>query len=312
MNATDSCERVLRWYPRSWRTRYGQGLVALLEDTYGEHPLPLRVRASLARAGTVERAREVGVLGEGAISSERLRAGSLLVLCGWTLFVVAGAAFAKFTEHWYVATPSAHRTLPTIADTAVQAAGIASAVAVLLAALLSVPAVLRLLRTQGWTSVQRPMLRGTLSIGVSVALFAGLILWAHQLNLHQRNGGLALYSVAASATGLVVLAAIAIVTSTVITVTRKLDFSRRVLRLLSSLALGTTLLMGVIAAGIGLWWASEAVYAPQFLANSIGSGIIGTSNALPPALIVAGVLMVLGLASALAGSVRVLGGFKQA
>jgi len=312
MNVNHRYDRILRWYPANWRQRYGQGLAALLKDTYGEDQLPLRVRVSLARAGTVERAREVGVVGESANSAERLRAGSLLVLCGWTLFVVAGTAFAKFTEHWDVATPSAHRTLPAIADASAQAAGILSAIAVLVAALMTVPAVLRLLRSRGWASIRRPMLRGTLSIGVSVALFAGLVLWAHQLNLHQRNGGLALYGLAAIVTGFVVLAAMVIVTTTMITVTRKLDISRRVLSLLSSLALVMTLLMGVIAAGIGLWWASEAIYAPQFLANSIGSGIIGTSNALPPALIVAGVLMVLGLTGACTGSVRVLGGFKRA
>jgi len=312
MKSTEHHQRVLRWYPRSWRARYGPGLAALLEDTYGENPLPLRVRASLARAGTVERAREVGVLGESATATERLRMGSLLVLCGWTLFAVAGAAFAKFTEHWNVATPSAHRTLPTIADTGVRAAGIVSALVVLVAALLTVPAVHRLVQAQGWSSIRRPMLRATVSTGVSVVLFAGLILWAHQLNHHQRNGGLGLYAVAGAVTGLAVLAAMAVVTSTVITVTRQLHFSRRALRLLSSLALSETLLLGAIAAGVGLWWASEALYAPHFLANSIGSGIIGTSNALPPTLIVAGVLMVLGLASALAGSVRVVGGLKRA
>ncbi|MHB8378994.1 MAG: hypothetical protein ACYDB2_03620 [Acidimicrobiales bacterium] len=312
MNEVGRFERILRWYPARWRRRYGQGLAALLEDTYGEHHLPLRVRAPLIRAGTVERAREVGVVGQSVDSTERLRAGSLLVLCGWTLFVVAGTAFAKFSEHWNVATPAAHRTLPTIADTAVQVAGIVSAVAVLGAALLTVPALLRLSRTRGWTSVRRPMLRGVLSIGTSVALLTGLILWAHHVNVHQRNGGLALYGVAASVTGFVVLAAMAIVTSTVITVTRTLDLSRRVLRVVSALALAMTVLMGVIATGTGLWWVNEALYAPHFLANSIGSGIIGTSNALPPALVVASGLMVLGLASALVGSVRVFGGLKRA
>jgi hypothetical protein len=113
-------------------------------------------------------------------------------------------------------------------------------------------------------------------------------------------------------TGFAVLAAIAVTTSTVITVTHRIDFSRRMLRLLSSLALGLTLLMAVVASGVALWWASEATYAPHFLANSLGSGIIGTSNALPPGLIVAGALMLLGLSSALAGSLRVLGGFKRA
>jgi hypothetical protein len=37
--------------------------------------------------------------------AERVRSGSLLVLCGWALFVIAGSAFAKMTEQWVGATP---------------------------------------------------------------------------------------------------------------------------------------------------------------------------------------------------------------
>jgi hypothetical protein len=311
MKETNHYECVLRWYPPNWRARYGQGLGAPLEDTYGENPVPLRIRASLARAGTVERAREVGVIGETTSSNERLRVGSQLILCGWSLFVVAGAIFAKFTEHWNVATPAAHRTLASIGVTAVQWAGVVGAIAVLVAALFVIPAVVRLVRAQGWTSIRRPVLRNALAVGSVVALIAGLALWAHHLSFHQRNSGMLPYTVGVLFTCFVILVAIATVTSTVITITRGLDFSRRILRLLSSLALGLTLLMGVIVAGVGVWWASEATYAPHFLANSIGSGILLTSNALPPALIVAGVLMLLGLSSALAGSLRVLGGFKR-
>ena len=49
--------RVLRWYPSAWRRRYGRELVALLEDTYGDRPLPLRCRLSLIHSGTRERGR---------------------------------------------------------------------------------------------------------------------------------------------------------------------------------------------------------------------------------------------------------------
>ena len=312
MKETNRYDRILRWYPANWRARYGEGLTALLEDTYGENPVPLRARASLARAGTVERAREVGVIGQTTSSNERLRVGSHLVLCGWSFFVVAGTIFAKFTEHWNIATPAAHRTLPTIADTAVQAAGILSVAGVLVAAFLAVPAALRLVRAGGWTSIRRPVLRAAFASSTTAAFAAGLILWSHHLAVNQRNGAFVLFGVGVLLTGVVVMVAIATATSTVITVTRQLEFSRRILRLLSKLALGLTFLMIVMATGVAFWWASEAIYAPHFLVSSIGSGIIGTSNALPPGLIVAGALMLLGLSSALAGSLRVLGGFRRA
>lgn len=51
--------QVRWWYPRQWRARYGDELVALLEDLYGEHPLPVRCRLSLMYSGTIERGREV-------------------------------------------------------------------------------------------------------------------------------------------------------------------------------------------------------------------------------------------------------------
>ena len=58
MNADDA-RRVLRWYPPDWRRRYGDELVALLEDIFGDEPLPVRCRLSLCRSATIERIREM-------------------------------------------------------------------------------------------------------------------------------------------------------------------------------------------------------------------------------------------------------------
>jgi hypothetical protein len=55
----DDARRVLRWYPRDWRRRYGDELVALLEDMFGDEPLPVRCRISLFRSGMIERVREM-------------------------------------------------------------------------------------------------------------------------------------------------------------------------------------------------------------------------------------------------------------
>lgn len=48
---------ILRWYPAAWRRRYGEELIAMLDDTYGHDKLPRRVRMSLFRYGIVERIR---------------------------------------------------------------------------------------------------------------------------------------------------------------------------------------------------------------------------------------------------------------
>ena len=55
MNSRDA-ERVLRWYPAAWRRRYGEELIAMLDDTHGDE-LPRRARLSLAWSGFRQRIR---------------------------------------------------------------------------------------------------------------------------------------------------------------------------------------------------------------------------------------------------------------
>ena len=56
MNPRDA-RGILRWYPAAWRRRYGEELIAMLDDTYGNDKLPRRVRMSLLRSGLIERIR---------------------------------------------------------------------------------------------------------------------------------------------------------------------------------------------------------------------------------------------------------------
>jgi hypothetical protein len=56
MNPRDA-RGVLRWYPAAWRRRYGQELIAMLDDTHGNDKLPQRARMSLLRSGLVQRIR---------------------------------------------------------------------------------------------------------------------------------------------------------------------------------------------------------------------------------------------------------------
>jgi hypothetical protein len=309
MSKTKTHDRLLRWYPPNWRSRYGEGFAALLEDTYAQD-MSWRARVSIARAGLVERARETGLVGVAASSNDRLLTGSQLVLCGWSLFMVAGAIFAKFTEHWGVAIPKAHRTLPSLGDRAVQWAGGVGMVLVLLAGLFAIPAVIHLLRHAGWSRVRRPVERGVTVLSMALILTSAVAIWAQFLNNHQRNAGSVAYEVVFLLCALALVAAIVTVTSTVVSVTRQLDLSRRALLVLSTTALAVTLSMAIITAGTVTWWASEAAYAPQFLRHSIGSGLFLTSSFLPPALLVSGLLMVLGLVIALTGVRRVAHGLR--
>ena len=50
-------QRVLRWYPAAWRRRYGEELIAMLDDTHGGDGLPRKARLALLRSGLVQRVR---------------------------------------------------------------------------------------------------------------------------------------------------------------------------------------------------------------------------------------------------------------
>jgi hypothetical protein len=54
MNSRNA-HRVLRWYPAAWRRRYGEELIAMLDDTHGDEDLPRRARLSLVWSGLVQR-----------------------------------------------------------------------------------------------------------------------------------------------------------------------------------------------------------------------------------------------------------------
>jgi hypothetical protein len=56
MNPRDA-RRVLRWYPAAWRRRYGEELIAMIDDTHGDDDLPRRARMSLIHSGLRERLR---------------------------------------------------------------------------------------------------------------------------------------------------------------------------------------------------------------------------------------------------------------
>jgi hypothetical protein len=56
MNPRDA-RGVLRWYPAAWRRRYGEELIAMLDDTHGDDEIPRHARMSLIRSGLIQRVR---------------------------------------------------------------------------------------------------------------------------------------------------------------------------------------------------------------------------------------------------------------
>jgi hypothetical protein len=302
---------MLRWYPPSWRARYGGELAALLEDTYGVSGVPFRDRLCIVKAGVVERARSAGVLGDSTGPNERLRAGSLLVLGAWSVFMIACAIFARFSKGWRRVTPIGVRGVPNDVYLAVVWAGAVGVVVVAGAAVVVLPAFIRLIRGTGWVSIRRPMLRGVVVGVTAVAVTAAGVVWAQHVRSHERPGGLWVYGMFFLLCGLGIVTATATSTDASVSVSRRLDLSPRTLRALGAMAIALALIMTVIVAGTFTWWGAVATLAPRVLRNGIGSSVAVTPNTLPFTLVVVGMLMLIGLGTAAVGTVRVARSMKS-
>jgi hypothetical protein len=298
----DDFERLIRWYPATWRARYGDELVNLIEDAHGSAKVPRTVSISLMRSGSIERARECGLLRNHLSASDRSRAGSLLVLWGWALFMVAGAIVAKFAEHWQSAVAVAQRTLPAAAFGVVEIAGVLGGLMVLAAAITALPSFAALLRAGRWSEVRRPLTEMAVAGTTAIFFTVGIVVWAHHMNAHQRNGGLFFHGLVFIVWGLTMVFALTTSTAAATAVARRISWSARVLRAFGAMAITLSVLMAGISVGTLIWWTALAQDAPRFL----GNGLLATSNVVPPALVVATLLMVLGLTVASIGTVRIV------
>jgi hypothetical protein len=298
--------RLLRWYPPAWRARYGEELTALMEDTYGSAAVPRRARAGLVRAGLRERAHASGLLDSSGPQPERVRRGAAVVLCGWSLFVVAGALFGKFSDNWVAGTPSGGRWIASTGYDVVVLGGVIGCALVLCGAAISLPGLVRLVRRGQWAEVRGPVVRAVVACGSAAVALGALVAWAHHLTGTARNGGSALYGAAFLVVGAAAVLALLFATSAAVAVARRIDLGAAAVRGVRGLALALTALMVLLLAGTVVWWAHEAVRAPATLWRGIGNGLPYASNVVPPVLLVSGLLMVLGLGLAVAGSVPLL------
>jgi hypothetical protein len=222
--------RLLNAYPRWWRDRYGDELLALLEA----EPVTVRVRANVVVAGLRERARGP-------------RAAHLRVLWAWSFFVIGGMAFQKASEHWQVVVPSGDRDVPTASFDVVQAAAVVGSTAVLVGVALSLPAFLRDLREGGWTVIRSPIVFAS---GTSILAAASLV-------------AVALAHDVFAASAFIVFVALSLFAWTHAASVAASRLAPRSTH--SYLALLVTATMFVIAIAAGVWVASVTSHAPSFL-----------------------------------------------
>jgi hypothetical protein len=122
--AARRAERLLRWYPKAWRSRYGEEFAELLIADIGERPRSLTRTADVVRGGIVARMSAAGLCGCTLEASAQVRAS--LTLLGWcaAIFVGFGAAmWSQLTIGWQWSEPDTAAT--TVAMVVMSAAMLA-------------------------------------------------------------------------------------------------------------------------------------------------------------------------------------------
>ena len=287
MSASRTARRLLRCYPSRWRNRYGEELEALVVDMSDGHGVTWRTRADVIFAGGRERLRAAGLSG-GGNPDAGARAGACLVLWTWALFVFAGAVLQKTSEHWSQALPARGSAVATVAFEALIALAVVTGLVVVGAFAVSGPSVRELLRQRGWQPIRHRVRTAAVTTLVLIAATVGLIIWAHGLSAHQRNGADALYAGAFVVWALLGLGVLLTWTAAAVKTERYLRLSTRLLRAQVRLA-------GLVAAGMGLmtvttaiWWVAVADRSPAALTGSRTSN----ASAAVPQLIFAVSLMI--------------------
>jgi hypothetical protein len=104
--------RLLRWYPASWRARYGDEFTELLLADFSERQRCWSRAADVARSGVAARLAAAGLAAcPGADPADAQRAALAALACSLAVFLTAGAAmWAQLTIGWQWAAPGSRAT----------------------------------------------------------------------------------------------------------------------------------------------------------------------------------------------------------
>lgn len=259
--------RLLRWYPRTWRERYGEELLALIQDTLQEGRPTWRLRLGVAWGGLRERGHQAGRAAKAAVKgpTRPLR---------WNTFV-AGLVFAYLPWTLMQSPLPARGWQATAAFDSVLAAAALTGAVVLAEGLVAVPALVRFLRAGGWPRIRRRVwwaAHATVATGGGLAWLA-LIVGSHssaQLKVSW------VYLVAVFATGLVMAVALGLWAAAAAATVRQLKLTPRVRTVQLKIgALGPSAVTATIGA-LAFWW--SVTQAPAWLVMvPIDIGLAGVS-----------------------------------
>jgi hypothetical protein len=109
--AIREAERLLRFYPRGWRARYGEEFGELLISDLSERPRSWRRTADVAWSGVVARLSSAGLGGQALGPSDQVQAGLASLGCALAGFLALGVAmWSQLTIGWQWSEPDTRAT----------------------------------------------------------------------------------------------------------------------------------------------------------------------------------------------------------
>ena len=111
LDAVRRAKNLLRWYPKDWRSRYGDEFTELLVAELCEQPSSWRRAADVARSGLVARLSDAGLGGRTLEPSDQVRSSLAVVGCAAAAFLAFGVAmWSQLTIGWQWSEPATTAT----------------------------------------------------------------------------------------------------------------------------------------------------------------------------------------------------------
>jgi len=271
-------EKLLRWYPRAWRERYGEEFLAMVEDTLdGERPT-LRLRVDVARGGLRERARgRARIYGRKTVAFLRVVFGPRIDRW-WALFV-AGWLLASLPDEFGLSLPAAAEgRAAAVLDAEAGIAALLAAV-VLARGAIALPAFGRFMRAGGWPKIRHRVAWAAGVTAAAVGAFAGLVVVPGPITFAQWNQSL-IYFPGVVGAGLLVTAAIWLWARAAAATAPQLDLPRRARtgeRVLTAAAIAGVLLMMNVSI---LWFAAAQSSAALLIFGLSGISVVSVTQTL--------------------------------
>ena len=203
--------RLLRWYPRAWRERYGDEFLATVEDVLNGGAPTARLRLSVAWAGLRERGHQVRR--EADVTTWSLKGP------------IVAFIFADFPLSLRASPPPAREWLATGALDAELGFAALGGGAILASALLAAPVFGRFLRAGGWPRIRRRVGWAAVATVAAGGALAWTVLASAAETFDRLSGD---YALGIVVTGLLLAVAFGLWTRTAISTARHLGLSRRI------------------------------------------------------------------------------------